>query len=124
MRTRHTLPADTYRVRFSAYCGMGYDIETGLTLADAHRTMARLLRRRRRTGHPVTVLKVGREYECGEPDGCAMVPDTAGIASIDRETVPAWECFECGDILPEGVPCECQSALFENYTGDDETEDE
>jgi hypothetical protein len=115
--TRYTLPTETYRVRFHAYCGMSYDIAEGETLPGARRQLARLLRRRRATGHSLTVLMPGVEYEVGEPEDCALVPDTAGTVTLQRERMPAWECWQCGDILPMGVACSCSEV-----SGDDDSD--
>jgi hypothetical protein len=97
-----------------AYCGMAYDIDTGLDRSQAIRAIVRLARRRRKTGHEVTHT-IGRtglpEYEFSEPEGCALIPDTAGQAAVVAETRPAVECFECGDLVAIGEACvTCQEA--------------
>lgn len=114
MRT-YTLPADTYRVRFVAFCGLAYDLDTDLTLPEARQTLARLIRRRRRSGHVIsTDIRDGlTSAEFGEPENAVLIPDTAGTAWIVRETVPAWSCWACGEILPQGTACTCDDPIEE-----------
>jgi len=94
MRTER-LPADTWALRFSAYCGMSYDIVTGETLPGARSALADLLRRRRRTGHAIAVIEPGQHFECQEPEGSALVPDNAGTVRLVQETVKAVRCHQC-----------------------------
>jgi hypothetical protein len=118
MRHTSTLPTGTYRVRFSAYCGLSYEMGEQLSRDEARDTIARLLRRRRRTGHPVSILESGTEYEIGEPEDCALIPDTAGLAWIEPETAPAFDCYHCGFPVLLGESCDCQ-----NQNDDDEPAD-
>ena len=120
-RHKHTLPAGTFRVVMYAYCGMSYDVATGLDRRSAMVAIGRLAARRIRSGHPTTrTFGAGGlpEYEFSEPEDCALIPDTAGTAAIVEETVPAWECAECGDILPIGTSCTCQDPIEEEQTED------
>src|SRR5262245_31165002 len=106
MRARHSLPAGTFRVVMYAYCGMSYDVDPGLDRGQAIARIGQLAERRRKTGHDVTqTIGAGGlpEYEFGEPADCALVPDTAGTAAIVEERTPAYECAECGDVLPLGT---------------------
>lgn len=97
----------TYRVRFASYSGMRTVDETYGTLADALAKVDSIVAAREKTGHAVdsigapmptsedadtfefgTVRKYRdtlAEYriEVEEPEGCAMIPDTAGILSLD-----------------------------------------
>lgn len=75
--------APVYRVMFYAYCGMshmvgGYEYPLG----EARELAARIIRKRRKSGHPVWTLNKGTKWEVGEPEDCPMVPDSAGILSI------------------------------------------
>ena len=131
MRARHTLPAGTFRIVMYAYCGMSYNVDEGLDRRSAIRAIVRLARRRRKTGHEVThTIGAGGlpEYEFSEPADCALIPDTAGTAAIVEERTPAYECAECGDILPIGTACECQYAdpgyPAEEEDPTDETDDQ
>jgi len=73
-----------YTLTLHAYCGMAVPHGTYDTLAEV-RDVARHIRAvRARQGHPIVQLTIGREWEIGEPDGCGLVPDTAGILSIKR----------------------------------------
>lgn len=90
--TRDDLDADrdgsaTYRVRFSGYCGMGWDVVTGETRADARAAVARLLRRHRADGGKVALLgsREAPEWETLKPDDCALVPDTCGTLRLYME---------------------------------------
>jgi len=126
-RQKHTLPAGTFRVVMYAYCGMSYDVDTGLDRDQAIARIVRLAESRRKTGHDVThTIGAGGlpEYEFGEPAGCMMIPDTAGTACIVEERTPAYACFECGDILPIGTACTCQEPIDDEETEDDETDDQ
>lgn len=79
-----------YIVRFAPHCGMSGHSETFESLDDAREHCAEILRDRWRTGHPVVrIAEDGREnlaWETGEPKGCAMVPDTAGILSLEDDS--------------------------------------
>lgn len=89
------------RVTFYAYCGMSIPIDAGLDEEDARTLAARVLRRRRATGHPVSKLKpadsdeMGR-WEAGEPEDCALVPDTAGILVLEKEPSDPMPCGHAG----------------------------
>lgn len=124
-RHKHTLPAGTFRVVMYAYCGMAIPIADGLDRRSAMVAIGRLAARRIRSGHP-TVRTFGAhglpEYEFSEPEGCAMIPDTAGTACVEEERTPAWECFECGDILPIGTSCTCQDPIDDPDVDEDEEE--
>ncbi len=72
-----------YNVGFMAFCGMATISETFDTLAEARKYAARILRRRRKGGHYCSRLD-GLAWECSEPENSAMVPDTAGILSIEK----------------------------------------
>ncbi len=75
-----------YRTRFVAFCGLSYVIEESEDLEDVRNVAAEVLRERYRTGHPITQLDSPgylREWECNEPEGSALVPDTAGYLIID-----------------------------------------
>lgn len=82
-------------LKFAAYCGMTTIQEHG-DLADMRREVAKILKRRRKTEHPVYVSEPGREWEVSEPDDCAMIPDTAGILRL-TELADNQEPYEDGN---------------------------
>ncbi len=85
-----------YILKFSAFSGLSYECARG-DLQECRGYAARLIRLRRKRGHVVTCnMRHGdaRLYEIGEPEGCAMVPDTAGMLRL-WETFE-YECPECG----------------------------
>lgn len=87
----------TYRVEFVSHTGMAMVPLTGLDLSEARAAVARIIRRRRRSGHRVMPLapmweEVGR-WEVCEPDGATLVPDTAGILTMAM----VWDVREDGD---------------------------
>lgn len=106
MKTRHTLPADTWQVTMYAHCGMKVPIADGLSELDALERVLRYVDRRVKRGYEATELGPGR-FELTEPEDSMLVPDDAGIIAAERDTVPAWECRECGDIVPIGSSCTC-----------------
>ncbi len=71
-----------YVVTTHAYCGMAVPHGTHGDLADARRQVARLLRRRRRQGYPVTVLAKGAEWEIQESGRDLLVPDWCGVLTL------------------------------------------
>jgi hypothetical protein len=73
-----------YRLKFHAYCGMTTFDEGYESRAMARASVSALLRRRRKSGHQVTVLERGESWEVGEPEGCMMIPDTAGILYLAK----------------------------------------
>jgi hypothetical protein len=75
----------SYRVRFAAHCGMKTIDTKDLEKDEARRLAASILRRRRNDDHPISTLEIGTEWEVEEPDGCCMVPDTAGMLFITEE---------------------------------------
>ena len=81
-----------FRLCFSGFCGMSDIPSEPMDAGDVRAAAAEHLREARRTGHPVAVLERGAEWEIGEPEGCCMVPDSAGILWI--EAVPT--CAHCG----------------------------
>lgn len=78
MRHRHNIPS-SYTLVLHAYCGMSFPHgDPGMDRDDARQEAARLLRRRRRQGYPVTTHLRGQEWEIMEPEDCLMVPDECG----------------------------------------------
>lgn len=122
-RSKHTLPAGTFKVRMSAYCGMSYDIGTGgYSEAQAIDVVKRFTTKRETRGYDIAQINIkGRKWytvEIGEPEDSAMVPDDAGVIGVIEETVPAWECHECGDIIAIGESCMSCTAPIEEDTED------
>ena len=75
-------PEPRYNVRFSAYCGMMIPVEENVDYDDARDACARYLKYLHRKGHETVTLVKGASWESLEPEGCFMVPDTAGILSL------------------------------------------
>lgn len=69
------------KLSFSAYCGMSYDIESD----NVRQSAARFIKRRRKNGQTVVKLR-DNVWECQEPENCSMIPDTAGILSLDESS--------------------------------------
>lgn len=78
---------------FSAFSGCSPAPRRYETEDEARDAAARILSRRRRTGHVCSMLERGAAWECTEPADAFMIPDTAGLLSLERVT---WECRECG----------------------------
>jgi hypothetical protein len=83
----------SYRVRFSAYCGLSAPATRCEDRADARLHVAEYLRRARRSGLPVTTVEPGIQWEILEPAQAAMVPDDCGLLTLSHDT---FECRECG----------------------------
>jgi hypothetical protein len=116
---------DGYKVRMRAFCGMSYDLcETQDTEAEALAVAVRFLRRKRRQGYAFAVLTPGCEWELGEPEDCAMVPDDAGIVAIVEVVARSVACYECGSDVRIGETCDCWVTDNElDADDDDDTED-
>jgi hypothetical protein len=72
-----------YTVTLHAYCGMAQPIgDDYMDHDEARQEAAKLLRRRRRQGFPITVIKKGRKWEVEEPEDCMMVPDSCGVLTL------------------------------------------
>lgn len=85
-----------YILKFSSFSGLSYECARG-DRDEVRNYAARLIRLRRKRGHVVTCsVRRGdaRYFEIGEPDGCAMVPDTAGMLRLGQEF--QFRCRECG----------------------------
>jgi hypothetical protein len=68
-----------YRVVLLAYCGMTFPHgDPGMDRDEARQEVARLIRRRRREGFPVTTHTRGSTWEVMEPEDTMMVPDECG----------------------------------------------
>jgi hypothetical protein len=116
-RQKHTLPAGTFKVTMYAYCGMSYEVGTGeYSEAQARDIVKRFAQKRERAGYSIAQLGTPdwQEVEIGEPEDASMVPDDAGVLRVTEETVPAWECFGCGDLVPHGEACHCRETAYEH----------
>lgn len=99
-----------FRILFAAHCGMS-NVPVEYDDGDIARAeIAKRLRRRRNDGHIVTTLEKGKQWEIGEPEDSIMVPDTAGILTLEEYTEPVdegdpedtdahqyGECSHCGE---------------------------
>lgn len=79
------------KFKFSAYCGMTYEVEHD-SEKGLRKAAANFIRKRRNNGQPVVKLREN-VWECQEPENCLMIPDTAGILSIDTSE-PEFDCEE------------------------------
>ena len=70
-------------IQHTGYCGMRTFREEWDDLGEARTSAAESIREFRKEGLRVSVLERGREWEVLEPDDAAMVPDEAGILSIE-----------------------------------------
>jgi hypothetical protein len=71
-----------YTLNFNAYCGMSWEIGQG-ELSSMRKLAAKILRKRKRTGHYIRKLKKNL-WECQEPEDCFMIPDTAGTLKLSQ----------------------------------------
>lgn len=78
IRTRKT---GTFDVRFSAYCGMSYDVGTDLDRDAAKAAVRAFLTGARKKGHPVNKLGKGT-WEVETPEDAAMVGDGEGTLTV------------------------------------------
>jgi hypothetical protein len=69
------------KLAFSAYCGMTYEIEHD-SRESVRKAAAKFIRKSRNNGQRVVKLR-SNAWECQEPESCLMIPDYAGILSID-----------------------------------------
>jgi hypothetical protein len=74
----------TFSLTHAAYCGMSIPHGEFETRDEARTAAARIIRRRRRQGFPVTTLDRGERWEIEEPDDCFMVPDQCGVLSLSE----------------------------------------
>ena len=80
----------SYHLKFNAHCGMTTIDEEFLSKEEGREKAAGILRRRRDSGHQVSTINKGSYWECGEPEDCMMVPDTAGMLTL-VEAFDEWE---------------------------------
>jgi len=84
-----------YKLDFSAYCGMSYNIASG-ELSEIRKKAAGVLKSRKRNGHFIHKLRKNA-WECQEPEGCFMVPDSAGILVLSEESHDEFDSEELND---------------------------
>lgn len=70
-------------VDFTAFCGMSNRTREYRDPQEARDYVASIISLRRRQGMTVSRLVKGGEWEVREPETAAMVPDTAGIMTLD-----------------------------------------
>jgi hypothetical protein len=80
----------SYHLKFNAHCGMRTIDEEFVSREEGREKAAGILRRRRDSGHQVSTIDKGTYWECGEPEDCMMVPDTAGMLTL-AEVIDEWE---------------------------------
>lgn len=81
-----------YTLTFSAYCGMSWKITEG-DLESCRTSAAKVLRNRKLSGHPIVKLKENK-WECQESENNFLIPDTAGILTINEIEEPEEEIEE------------------------------
>lgn len=104
-----------FRVQFYSHSGLSHAPLDFDTAAEARAEIAQRIRTARNSGHHVDTLERGRDWEVCEPEGCAMVPDSAGLLSLSQ--FYPFECPECGsghDTRDDAAAC-CWSAEPEYY---------
>ena len=101
----------SYKLRFVAYCGMGYTIGEYETRDDARSAAADRLRSLRRE-YAVTTLTQGTSWEILEPDDAVLVPDECGTLSLLHITYECCECGYCHETRDDARVC---CALTEDY---------
>jgi hypothetical protein len=70
---------------FTSFSGMTWEVTRGQE--DHCRVQAaKILRKRRNTGHFVSKLKDSL-WECTEPEDCCLIPDTAGYLSLNSQSI-------------------------------------
>ena len=72
-------------LRFSAYCGMGFDLGDTCfrcDIGDLRKVAARRIRKARKAGQYVGVIEAGYEWEFETPDDAVMIGDGEGIMSL------------------------------------------
>lgn len=74
-----------HHLRFNAYCGMSWQIASG-TLIDCRNAAAKILRKRKKNGHPIVKLKENK-WEVQEPENSILVPDTAGVLVLETPEI-------------------------------------
>jgi hypothetical protein len=72
----------SFHLKFNAHCGMRTIDEEFVSREEGREKAATVLRRRRDSGHQVSTIDKGTYWECGEPEDCMMVPDTAGMLTL------------------------------------------
>lgn len=88
------MSAQTWSLRFRAYCGMTRRIEEGGFREMQARATRYLARHRRRDGDfatEVLVVKAGQHWEVAEPEDCMLVPDWCGELQIVPADDPTWD---------------------------------
>ena len=71
-----------YDVKFLAYCGMSLPLAQKVDRDQARDCVQQYLRKAKKR-QPVTYLGDG-QWECQEPEDCALVPDWAGYLIVRR----------------------------------------
>ena len=103
----------TYRVRFSAYCGLSYTVGGEHETREEARATAATLLRLRRKRFDVATHKRGAWWEILEPNDAAMVPDRCGMLYLQHDT---HECIECDTSHElQGEADECCTQNDEDY---------
>jgi hypothetical protein len=119
MRAQFIDSTDTFKLTLFAYCGMPVPIldeHDQADKSDCRSKAARMIKEARQAGSFVSCLEPGMEWEIGEPEGCSLVPDSAGILSIRPVQIRAFVCWDCGELNPEGESCDCQEPCEEEET--------
>ena len=86
-----------YTLRFSAHCGMSYDIADNLEMSEAREKIAELIQEKRNAGYDVSTIVNGKEYEFNEPDDASLVPDDAGYLYLVDLDADLPKCDRCGE---------------------------
>ena len=110
---RYTVPCPSGDVviRHTSYSGCALpDSKPDDPLSAAAQLAGKAARLAKR-GYPVD-LTTGVDglltsIEVSTPDDAVMVGDIEGVYRIVPYRVPAWKCWECGDLVADGERCPC-----------------
>ena len=102
-------PSGDWEIRHVAYSGCS-DVPYRVTPEEVTHELAKIARRARRNGYPVTVSRDtglrgnlrGLRVEIESPDDAAMVGDVEGAYFARPAQVPAVECHKCGEAVAIG----------------------
>jgi hypothetical protein len=108
---------EEFHLTMHGHCGMDIPLVEHGTLADCREEAARYLSGLKADGYPIMVKEAGSTWEVSEPDDCVMIPDDCGLLAIRPARIPAYSCFYCDDLVPNGESCSCQDLCDEEEAG-------
>jgi hypothetical protein len=104
-------PSGDVQIAHAAFSGCSRPLGDPMTPEQAIHVLSTRASLYRKRGYPVTILDGTTEYpnaiEVSTPDDAGMIGDLEGIYTICPVRVPAWECDDCGELIPRGESCDC-----------------